>query len=88
MSDQPVFAVVYNESINVPGDEESRRRPGHGYPEYTHTSKVFHQFDDEAAFRAWVGLEMARTYPRAFQAYQCQPIPVNVEVKINIGIPT
>lgn len=88
MSTQTVFAVVYAESINVPGDEESQRRPGHGYPAYTHTSKVFHQFPDEEAFRAWVVLEMARTHPRTFQAYQCQPIPINVEVKINIGIPT
>jgi hypothetical protein len=37
------FAVVYSDSIFIPGDERSRTNPGHGYPDYE-TRQVYKAF--------------------------------------------
>lgn len=82
-----VFAVVYTESVTIPGDERSRTHPGHGYPEHTQEYRVFKEFKDEAEFRKWVQSEMDRRYgtARKFQAFRCTPLAITTELKINIG---
>lgn len=90
MTDQTkeVFAVVYTESVHIPGDERSRTHPGHGYPEHTQHYSVFKDFKDEAEFRAWVEYEMRPGRfgtPRKFQAFRCTPVAITTEFKINIG---
>ena len=35
LPDGEFFAILYPESVTIPGDERSRTNPGHGYPEHT-----------------------------------------------------
>lgn len=76
---QGQFAVVYDEHIDVPGDERSRLHPGHGYPGHTVTHKVFQAFDSQDAFLKWV-----QTAGRQYQAYRCSPVKVKTETRVVI----
>lgn len=48
------LAVVYTDSIYIPGDERSRTNPGHGYPESTETRQVYKAFKDQADLERWI----------------------------------
>lgn len=41
------YAIIYESSVFIPGDERSRTNPGHGYPESTMTYDVIKYFDSE-----------------------------------------
>lgn len=48
------YAALVSETMTIPGDETSRARPGHGYPEHTATYTDLVDFPDKAAMEAWV----------------------------------
>jgi hypothetical protein len=48
------FAVVYTDSIFIPGDERSRTNSGHGYPDSWETRQVYKAFQDQTALEAWI----------------------------------
>jgi hypothetical protein len=82
---KPFFAVLFQTSTTVPGDERSRTHPGHGYPEHTVTHDEYKEFADEAALCQWIQREEARTYgKRKYRVVQCTPIEVTTEIKINL----
>lgn len=82
-----IYAVVYTESVFIPGDERSRTNPGHGYPETTNHYEVFQEFDTEEKWLAWIKKEMKPSYgsPRKFRAFRCVQASVTTEVSVNIG---
>lgn len=79
-----IYAVVFEESTTIPGDERSCTHPGHGYPEYTVTNKVFREFKNETEFKGWIVEESLKKYGKSFKAYRCIPVEVTTEVKVNI----
>lgn len=81
----PFFAVIYDTSVTISGDERSRSHPGHGYPEHTVTTREIKQFPTEKEFRNWVFDEEARVYKRKYQAVKCIPIEITTQIQIKIG---
>lgn len=79
------FAVIYDTSVTIPGDERSRSHPGHGYPEHTVVTREIKQFPNEKEFRNWIFNEEARTHKRKYQAVKCIPIEVTTKIEIKIG---
>ena len=44
------WAILDNNSVDIPGDERSRSAPGHGYPEHTEYFVSYVAFTDRAEF--------------------------------------
>lgn len=79
------FAVFFETSTTIPGDERSRTHPGHGYPEHTVTHNEYEEFTDEAALRAWIQREESRGYGRRkYRVVQCVDVEVTTTLNINL----
>jgi hypothetical protein len=73
-----MYAVHYNESYTVPGDERSRTNPGHGYPEHTVTNLVVKEFKTEDELKNWV---LQNSY-KTFKAYKLTPLTIERKVDV------
>jgi hypothetical protein len=83
MLKNPKYAVFYDETMTIPGDERSQTHPGHGYPEHTVTKHVVEEFKTQDEFRTWVEREEARAYgKKQYTAYQCYPIKITTSIKM------
>jgi len=50
------FAAIVTNKVLIPGDERSRKSPGHGYPAHTVEHLEIVEFDSKEAMAKWVGL--------------------------------
>lgn len=82
------YAILYPESVTIPGDERSRTNPGHGYPEHTvhhWRMEVFH--DRETWVNEIKRLESATGYMRrSFKAIHATPAKVTTEVHVKVDV--
>lgn len=56
------LAVVYTDSIFIPGDERSRTNPGHGYPDSYETRQVYKAFKDQSELEDWISRHRNERY--------------------------
>lgn len=77
------WAILRNKNIYVPGDERSRRHPGHGYPAHNEEVVSIEFFDDFAELEEQVDIEVKRG--NDFKVVSLTPLEVTTEVKVNIG---
>ena len=81
----PFYAVTFESSQTIPGDERSRTHIGHGYPEHTVSTQELKIFKDEDEFKSWIRDEANRSYgKRAYTALYCTPVQVTTEIKVSI----
>jgi hypothetical protein len=78
------YAVTYENSITIPGDERSRTNPGHGYPEHTVTNEVFKRFASEDLLKDWINRR--RPYEGPYKVYLCKSVTVKTEVVTSISL--
>jgi hypothetical protein len=76
---QEHFAVVYEDSIFIPGDERSRTNPGHGYPDSYESRSVYLPFKDQSALEAWISRAGSRQY------VVLKSVPLKVEKTVRYG---
>ncbi|NTF17776.1 hypothetical protein G6L37_05135 [Agrobacterium rubi] len=67
------FAVVYADSIYIPGDERSRTNPGHGYGESYEMRQVYKAFKSQAELESWI----ASNSRHQFVVLKSQPLSVS-----------
>jgi hypothetical protein len=82
------YAIMYVDSIFIPGDERSRTYPGHGYPESTEAVLKYVLFKDKMSWEAEIA-ERATTkngYGKSFVALKVvkAKISTTVSVKTNV----
>jgi hypothetical protein len=79
------YAVLYQTTTHIPGDERSISNPGHGYPAHTVTNNEYRIFENIDEFKEWIKAEESKIYSkRAYQAVQCTPIQVTSTVTVDI----
>ncbi len=71
------FAVVYEDSIFIPGDERSRTNPGHGYPDSYESRSVYLPFKDQSELETWISRAGSRKY------VVLKSVPLKVEKAIS-----
>lgn len=69
------FAVIYNEHVYIPGDERSKKSPGHGYPEETRTFDVYKAFESQFELEKWI-----KDYGKYTQYTVVKAVPMVVSV--------
>lgn len=80
------WAIVYDESVHIPGDERSRTHPGHGYPERTHSYTVYVAFESEEDWKKQIAaLESQSPRRTQYRAFRVQPVSVKVNIDVVIG---
>jgi endogenous inhibitor of DNA gyrase (YacG/DUF329 family) len=80
----PHYAILNSRSIHVPGDEESRLRPGHGYGEHVMHVLDYIAFTDVNEWAAEVKSLATNTQAKQFLAIKVNPSTVETEVKVTI----
>lgn len=70
------LAVVWAESIFIPGDERSRTNPGHGYPDSYETRHTYLPFKDQADLERWISSHKNEQ----FTVLRAQPLKVDTKV--------
>jgi hypothetical protein len=81
------YAIFVNTQTYIPGDERSRKHPGHGYPEQTIEKVEVIEFSDIEKFNDWIRREEGRIYGKQdYRAFICEPVTVTKEVNIKIGV--
>lgn len=75
------FAVVYADTIYIPGDERSRTNPGHGYPESYETRHVYKPFKDQAELEAWI----SRHRNEQYVVLMSKPLKVDTKVSYSFS---
>jgi hypothetical protein len=75
------FAVVWSDSIFVPGDERSRTNPGHGYPDSYETRQVYVPFKDQAELESWISRHRNENYT----VLKAQPLKVDTKVSYSFS---
>jgi len=84
--DTPFYAVTFETSITIPGDERSRTHPGHGYPEHTVSTQEIVIFKTQKDFTDWVVAENAKPHgKRQFTPIYCTPLKLETRVQILIS---
>lgn len=78
------YAVAYDDSTTIPGDERSRTQPGHGYPEHTVTTKVFKAFDNMPDFEEWIRMAQGPYATKRFAAYRCTPLKISTKIEVSV----
>lgn len=81
------YAILYPESITIPGDERSRTNPGHGYPEHTEHSWRMEVFSTREEWLA----EVDRLSKRGggysateFRAVRITPAKITTAVSVTV----
>ncbi len=86
LPDDEFFAILYPDSVTIPGDERSRTNPGHGYPQHT----VDHwRMEVYATKESWeaeiIRLEKQTGYNKQkFKAIRAIPAKIITEVRVEI----
>jgi len=82
---EPFYAVTFESSQTIPGDERSRTHPGHGYPEHTVSTQELKIFKDQDEFKNWILDEANKGYgKRSYTALHCKPFTVTLDVQVNL----
>ena len=82
------YAALVESSYVVPGDERSRTKPGHGYPEHTVDYTEVIKFKDYDEMITWVKNKESKVFYREkYQIIKYVEMTVSstiaVEVKVN-----
>lgn len=78
------YAILYPESITIPGDERSRTNPGHGYPEHTVSHWSIETFPDRIKWEAEVKRLSGLVYKRDFKAVIIRPAKIKTTVSVEV----
>ena len=80
------YAILYPESITIPGDERSRTNPGHGYPEH---SVDYWRIEMFASKEEWEA-EISRLSKRKSHSHEefkaVRMIPAKVSTIVNVSV--
>lgn len=86
----PHYAIMTFEKVYIPGDEESRLRPGHGYGEQNKPIVVYQAYTDKDMWEDAVHqLTLANTHKPNFPnfvAMYVQPATVSVKTSVVIDL--
>ena len=86
--EEPHWVILSFREIHVPGDERSRRHPGHGYPAHSVSATDYKAFTDEETWRYEVqrltksGLSAGKFV--AFKASGRAKVSINVAVDVDL----
>lgn len=87
LPEEEFFAILFPESVTIPGDERSRTNPGHGYPEHTVSHWRMEVYPTRAEWEAEVvRLSKQTGYSRKqFKAILAVPAQISTTVKVEVG---
>lgn len=80
------YAILYSESVTIPGDERSRTNPGHGYPEHSVSYWRMETFTSKEEWSAEVeSLSRQTGYGRQeFKAVRIVPAKVTTAISVSV----
>ena len=77
------FAIIYFDSIYIPGDQRSIDCPGHGYPASTEVVAKYLAFTDRTEWEEEIESRM-RSDKKNFTAIQVKPVSIKTKIVIDI----
>lgn len=81
------YAILTTRTIHIPGDERSRKCPGHGYPESTEYVHCIETFVTREKFDKWIIDNEARTYDKKkFTPIRYEELDLTVETSIKVQV--
>jgi len=85
LPNEEFYAILYPDSITIPGDERSRTNPGHGYPEHTVNNWRMEVYPTKEEWEAEIRKQSERKYNQKFKAIRAVPAVITTEIKLNIN---
>jgi hypothetical protein len=78
------YAIIYGESVHIPGDERSRTHPGHGYPESSHSYLVYVAFEKKAEWEKQIEEMIGSVYGAHmdFKAFHVKPAKITQKFSV------
>lgn len=81
------FAALEFSTITIPGDERSRKNPGHGYPEEQRVVARYIQFDNEEAMKKWVMDKKSGHDKENYCILEAQKLEVRLSMVVEVERP-
>lgn len=82
MPTQPHYAVIFTDSVTIPGDERSRTNPGHGYPEHTVGTISYRSFLNKYELSAYI-LSLSVSRRAMARVIFVQPLSIKTNIQID-----
>ena len=76
------YAVITKSSVYIPGDETSRTRPGHGYPESWEETIQMQEFENEEKLVKF--LEFRGDSLKNARIIRFEDVAINKRITINV----
>lgn len=76
------YAAFISDSYHVPGDDRSKKYPGHGYPAHSVDFVRVERFTDKKEMVDWVEKQTKSVYNKPFQVVKCTPMKVETKISV------
>jgi hypothetical protein len=78
------YCIMYERSVQIPGDERSRTNPGHGYPAYTEEIFDIVLFANADEWKKEIISLESSLFKRAYKAFKITPAQLNITVNVDV----